>query len=150
MKLMTYRGTIYPWHCDHIGHMNVMWYVGKFDEASWSLLAAIGITPAYLRDNDRGIVAVEQQVSYRRELNAGDVIVVHSEVLEIRDKVIRFRHVMSDATTTEVSATTTFTAVHLDTRTRRSCPIPPALIEGARAMINPLPDQATIPSLSSS
>src|SRR5262245_24951188 len=91
MKLMTYRGTIYPWHCDHIGHMNVMWYVGKFDEASWSLLAAIGITPTYMRDNERGIVAVEQQVSYRRELTAGDVIIVHSEVLEVRDKVIRFR-----------------------------------------------------------
>jgi acyl-CoA thioesterase FadM len=26
----TYRGAVYPWHCDHMGHMNVMWYVGKF------------------------------------------------------------------------------------------------------------------------
>jgi len=25
---VTYRGTVYPWHCDHIGHMNVMWYSG--------------------------------------------------------------------------------------------------------------------------
>ena len=25
----TYRGAVYPWHCDHMGHMNVMWYVGK-------------------------------------------------------------------------------------------------------------------------
>ena len=29
----TYRGTVYPWQCDHVGHMNIMWYVGKFDEA---------------------------------------------------------------------------------------------------------------------
>jgi acyl-CoA thioester hydrolase len=21
----TYRGTVYPWQCDHVGHMNVMW-----------------------------------------------------------------------------------------------------------------------------
>ena len=20
----TYRGAVYPWHCDHMGHMNVM------------------------------------------------------------------------------------------------------------------------------
>jgi acyl-CoA thioester hydrolase len=26
--LITYRGAVYPWHCDHRGHMNVMWYVG--------------------------------------------------------------------------------------------------------------------------
>ena len=24
----TYRGIVYPWHCDHMGHKNVMWYVG--------------------------------------------------------------------------------------------------------------------------
>jgi acyl-CoA thioester hydrolase len=23
----TYRGTVYPWQCDHVGHMNIMWYV---------------------------------------------------------------------------------------------------------------------------
>lgn len=21
---VTYRGTVYPWQCDHMGHMNVM------------------------------------------------------------------------------------------------------------------------------
>jgi hypothetical protein len=41
---LTYRGTVYPWQCDHLGHMNVMWYVGKFDEASWQLLATLGFT----------------------------------------------------------------------------------------------------------
>jgi len=30
---VTYRGTVYPWHCDHVGHLNRMWYAGKFDEA---------------------------------------------------------------------------------------------------------------------
>ena len=43
-SMVTYRGTVYPWHCDHMGHMNVMWYVGKFDEATWHLLAALGLS----------------------------------------------------------------------------------------------------------
>ena len=38
----SYRGAVYPWHCDHMGHMNVMWYVGKFDEATWNLFAQTG------------------------------------------------------------------------------------------------------------
>jgi acyl-CoA thioester hydrolase len=46
----TYRGTVYPWQCDHVGHMNIMWYVGKFDEANWNLFARIGLTPSYLRE----------------------------------------------------------------------------------------------------
>ena len=72
-SLLTCRSVIYPWHCDHIGHMNVMWYVGKFDEATWHFFAAMGLTPRYLREERRGAVAVDQRISYRRELHAGDI-----------------------------------------------------------------------------
>ncbi|HXP70110.1 MAG TPA: thioesterase, partial [Candidatus Dormibacteraeota bacterium] len=41
-RAITYRGVVKAEHCDHMGHMNVMWYVGKFDEASWQLFAAMG------------------------------------------------------------------------------------------------------------
>ena len=52
--IITYRGATYPWQCDHMGHMNIMWYVGKFDEANWNLFAAIGITPSYIRQRRFG------------------------------------------------------------------------------------------------
>ena len=70
--VLTYRGTIYPWHCDHMGHMNVMWYVGKFDEATWHLLASAGLTGKRMGEEGIGIVAVEQRIEYKRELLAGD------------------------------------------------------------------------------
>jgi acyl-CoA thioester hydrolase len=78
---VTCRGTVYPNQCDHMGHMNVMWYVGKFDEASWQLLATIGLTPSRLRNEGRGMAAVEQRIEYKRELHAGDVISDRSAVL---------------------------------------------------------------------
>src|SRR3954467_12838428 len=90
----TYRGAVFPWHCDHMGHMNVMWYVGKFDEATWNLFAAIGMTPAMLREQGRAMAAVQQNIGYRRELYAGDVVAVRSGILEVRDKVVRFVHEM--------------------------------------------------------
>ena len=83
---ITYRGAVYPWHCDHVGHMNVMWYVGKFDEATWNLFHRVGITAAYLRDNQRGMAAVDQHIQYKRELKAGDVVTVRSEVLELHEQ----------------------------------------------------------------
>ena len=46
MDSITYKGTVYPWQCDHIGHMNIMWYVSKFDEANWNFFATLGLTPA--------------------------------------------------------------------------------------------------------
>src|SRR5215831_16107426 len=91
---VTYRGVVYPWHCDHMGHMNVMWYVGKFDEATWQLLAAIGATPARLQEELFGLVAVEQHITYKRELRAGDLLTIRSSVLESKEKSVRFAHEM--------------------------------------------------------
>ncbi len=127
MRAITYRGTVYPWHCDQVGHMNVMWYVGKFDEATWNLFALIGLTPSYLRDNARGMAAVQQNISYRRELLPGDVVEVESRVLSIGEKVIRFEHEMRNGETGEVAATCELTAVHLDRDSRRACPFPEAI-----------------------
>lgn len=133
-KLLTYKGAVYPWHCDHMGHMNVMWYVGKFDEATWHLFHAIGITPTFLRENNRGMAAVEQTIQYKRELLAGDIVVVHSAVLEIKERVIRFEHEMRKADTDEIAATTILTGVHLDTIARRACAFPPVVREKAAAL----------------
>ena len=61
----TYRGTVYPWQCDHVGHMNIMWYVGKFDEANWNFFAQLGLTPSYLRESglDPAVVPAFRHVS---------------------------------------------------------------------------------------
>lgn len=135
--MITYRGVTYPWQCDHIGHMNVMWYVGKFDEASWNLLTEIGITPSYMRDQNRGVVALQQNISYRRELLAGDVIRIESRVLEIRDKVIRFAHDMYAAEPNELSAVCELTAAHLDREIRKACPFPDPIRRAAQDLIAP-------------
>jgi acyl-CoA thioester hydrolase len=117
---VTYRGTVYPWHCDHVGHMNIMWYSGKFDEANWNLLAKIGLTPSYLRESGRGMAAVQQHVTYKRELLAGDIVEVQSQLLEIGEKSIRFVHEMRNAETGEIAATCEFTGVHMDRQARKS------------------------------
>ena len=136
-QAITYRGAVYPWHCDHVGHMNVMWYVGKFDEATWSLFHRMGITPAYLRDSGRGMAAVDQHIEYKRELRAGDVVTVRSRVLELHERKIRFRHEMRNDETGEVAAVTTLLGLHMDTHARKSCPFPAELLARARTLATP-------------
>ncbi len=131
----TYRGVVYPWHCDHMGHMNVMWYVGKFDEATWHLFSQIGLTPSFFRENGRGMAAVRQSIAYKRELHAGDVVTIRSGILELKEKAIRFFHEMRNEATGEVSAITVLTGVHLDTGVRKSCAFPAHVLDRGRAMI---------------
>jgi acyl-CoA thioester hydrolase len=116
----TYRGTVYPWQCDHNGHMNIMWYVGKFDEANWNLFARIGLTPSYLRESGLGMAAVQQNIAYQRELLAGDIVEVRSALLEVRDRSIRFKHEMRNAETGEIAAVCEITGVHMDRQARKS------------------------------
>jgi acyl-CoA thioester hydrolase len=119
---LTYRGTVYPWQCDHVGHMNIMWYVGKFDEANWNLFARIGLTPSYLRQSGRGMAAVQQTISYKREVLAGDVVEVRSVLLEIGGKSIRFRHEMRNGESGELVAICETTGVHIDRQVRKATP----------------------------
>ena len=132
---LTYQGVVYPWHCDHMGHMNVMWYVGKFDEATWQLFARIGLTPAFFRENGRGMAAVQQNIAYKRDLHAGDIVTIRSGILELKEKAIRFFHEMRNEATGEVSAITVLTGVHLDTRIRKSCSFPADVLDRGRAVI---------------
>ena len=124
MQTLTYKGVIYPWQCDQMGHMNVMLYTGKFDEATWNLLAELGVTRSYLDDQQCGMAAVAQNTSYKQELLAGDVIEIYSQIFEVREKVICFQHEMRNLVTGQVAAVTELTAVHMDRQTRKSCPLP--------------------------
>lgn len=117
---VTYRGAVYPWHCDHMGHMNVMWYVGKFDEATWTFFSESGLTPAYLRETKRGMAAVEQRLRYIKELHAGDVVHVTTRLLEAAPRKIRFEHRMFNDVTGDLAATSELTGVHLDSVARRA------------------------------
>lgn len=134
-SITTYRGTVYPWHCDHVGHMNVMWYVGKFDEATWQLFNAIGLTPSFLREERRGMAAVDQHISYVQELHSGDIVTVRTKIVEVKEKSIRFVHEMWNDETNELAARTLIKAVHLDTELRKSCAFPLEVSSKAGALV---------------
>jgi acyl-CoA thioester hydrolase len=112
-----------------------MWYVGKFDEATWNLFSDIGVTPAFLKEKERAMAAVQQELTYKRELLSGDVIAVRSGLLEMREKVAKFVHEMRHAQTGEIAAVCVITAVHLDSRTRKSTAFPAEFLQRGRARL---------------
>ena len=136
-SLVTYRGAVYPSQCDHMGHMNVSSYVAKFDEATWQLFSAIGLTPSRLRTEGIGMAGVEQHIEYKRELYAGDVVTVSSTVQEIKEKAIRFAHEMKNDETGEVAARTVLVAVHIGMAERRARILPGDVRDRARSLAQP-------------
>jgi acyl-CoA thioester hydrolase len=138
---VTYRGTVQQWHCDHMGHMNVMHYVGKFDEGTWNMAALMGLTTQYLRTHHRGMAAVDQRIAYKREALPGDVITIRSALLDVRPKSVRFVHEMTRTHTGEHLATMMVTAVHIDTAARKSVAFDPDILAASQAMVEPDPSR---------
>src|SRR4249920_1333308 len=134
---ITYRGVVHQWHCDHMGHMNVMWFVGKFDEATWNLGAQMGMTSQYLKDMKRGMAAVEQRISYRREALVGDIILVRSAVLELKPKSVRFVHEMFRGAGGDHLSTMLVTGVHIDAVARKAAQFEPHIVAQSQAVVDP-------------
>jgi acyl-CoA thioester hydrolase len=134
--LETYRGVAYPWVMDHMGHMNVASYTARFDEATWHFLAHLGLTPSFFKDNDRGAVAADQKTQYKREVNAGGLLHITSELRELGRKSIQFTHRMYDSENGELVATTELVGVYFDTAARKSVALPDSVYEAARAFMD--------------
>ncbi|MEW8030133.1 MAG: thioesterase family protein [Candidatus Thiodiazotropha sp.] len=122
--LETYKGVVYPNQLDHMGHMNVQWYTAKFDEATWHLFSEIGITSRYIEEQCKGMAALEQHIIYRAEVSAGALLSIRSEIIEISEKIIRFRHNMRNSENEQEVATCELTGIHFDLESRKSCPLP--------------------------
>jgi acyl-CoA thioester hydrolase len=130
----TYRGFVYPWSIDHVGHMNVQFYVGRFDEASWHFLAHLGLTPTFLTENQRGLVALDQRTQYKLEVLSGSLLHIQTELVEIKSKTIRYLHTMRNSETNAEVATMDLLVAYLNTEVRKATPLPPRVQELAAAM----------------
>ena len=38
-----HRALVFPWRCDHFGHMNARWYGHHFDDGGFHLFAMAGV-----------------------------------------------------------------------------------------------------------
>ncbi len=109
---------------DHMGHLNVRFYQAIFEAASWHVYGAVGITPSWMRDHARGMAVVEQHIRYLTELGAGALVVVDSEVTDVRDKSLHFTHHLYEIESGAEAATSEFVSVHIDTEARRATSLP--------------------------
>jgi len=135
MMVETARGTVHEWQRDHMGHINVRAYMEFFEEACWQFYAMLGLTASKLRSGEVHLAAVQQNISYQKELYPGDTIAVRSGVLELREKVLRFRHELYNTENGEVASTCEFTVVCLDPQARKSRPFPAECAGKAQSLL---------------
>jgi acyl-CoA thioester hydrolase len=70
------------------------------------------------------MAAVQQNITYKREMLPGDIVEVRSRVLELGEKSVRFVHEMRNGETDEVAALCELTGVHMDRLARKAVAFP--------------------------
>lgn len=120
----TYRAVVFPWHCDHIGHMNVRWYAHHFDDAGFHLWTMAGLSQSEMKERGVGLVVAQIKIDYIQEMKAGELLVVRNAFIHVGTKSLRHLGRMYNADTEELCATQETIEVFFDPVKRTSAPMP--------------------------
>ena len=83
----TYRGGVTIQECDAFGHLNIAYYVERFDDAAFSLMQR------YAPGADLRTLGINTR--YLEEFRAGDPIVISSAVIAVEPASLKLGHVAS-------------------------------------------------------
>ena len=119
-----YRAVVFPWHCDHIGHMNVRWYAHHFDDAGFHLWTIAGVSQKEMHAKGVSLVVGQIKINYVHEMNAGDLLVIRGGVRHVGGKSIQHHQRLYNADTNMMCASQDTIEVFFDPKTRTSAPMP--------------------------
>ena len=133
--LETARDAVKPWEVDMRGEAAWPAYVHRFSAANGHVIAAFGMTPAYMREQRRGFSTFEFRLAWPGTMRAGDLVVVRTGLLHVGNSSIRLLHRLRDARTGQLVCTLAQAGVHLDLDVRRPSPLPEPLRERAKSLL---------------
>lgn len=124
LRLMTQA-----WQCDHLGHVNVSFYMGWIGDAAFAMAALHGWPREQMMAEHAGVAAVKAEVDYLAELRGGDMVRMESTVESIGERKIVFRHRLIRIGDERQTMAARLTGVCIDLQKRRSRPFPASFVQ---------------------
>lgn len=78
-----WRGSVAAWECDHMGHLNVGFYVAKAVEGLTGLAAELGMAQAFAPDARATLIVKDQHIRFLKEARPGSALHMTGGVVEI-------------------------------------------------------------------
>jgi acyl-CoA thioesterase FadM len=128
----TFKGAVLASEYDFTSHMNSQMYVSRFDQATWFLLHAVGVTPMTIKQQNLRIAIIRQSYQFLAELRGGELVTIKSGFVAVGDKYVRFVHRMFNCETGAMLATSDCTAVQASLETGKSVALTEQLQQSAR------------------
>jgi acyl-CoA thioester hydrolase len=124
MEMELWTGKVEPTWIDYNGHMNVAYYHMAFDQATDRFLDRIGLGEGYLAREPGSMFALEDRLTYQREVELGDPLRVTLQLLDHDDKRMHYFQRMYHAEKGYLAATCEHLSIFIDMQIRRSALLP--------------------------
>jgi acyl-CoA thioester hydrolase len=131
----TYRKAVTADMCDLYGHMNVQFYVAAISDSFFSLMTSVGLGKSAVQEHRIGLVAVNMNIDYLSEIEAGDVIYMQGAIVSAVGKKLVCRWKLYDQATGRQAMEARVLYICMDLDSRRSRDIPPQLLESAQQVL---------------
>ena len=131
----TYRGTIAPEDCDHLGHMNVQHYFRAVSDGMFWFMAQVGLSPPEISARRLSFAVVRAETDFVAEVVAGDVIALRTGLNAIGRRSVEFRHDLIKVAGGQTVMTTRFKCVLLDLDRRAAAELPTDIRERMTALV---------------
>ncbi len=128
--------TVYPQHCDMMGHLTVKEYVGFFDQAAWMFFDAIGYRSDWRESRSLGWADIRHTMNYKSELRLGESAYIESTVTAIGIKSLTGCHVLRRTADETPCATLEAITVQFDLSLRAAVPLDPAIRAAAQHLLD--------------
>ncbi len=119
----TFRGVVFPWHCDSMGHFSVQHQMPLLDNAAYHLLGEFGPVTGMEDGRRVGWADVRHDIQYLHELVAGDLVILRSGILHIGTSSLRHRTTMSRRSDGLACTVMEGVTVRFDLDARQSLPL---------------------------
>jgi acyl-CoA thioester hydrolase len=131
----TFRGVVYPWFCDFMGHMNTQFYCTLFDGATLHFLAEVA-KRSELQAIECGWVDLRQVIEYKHEVRSGELLLIRTQMTKVGNSSLGFLHEMRDTETETLRATSEHVVALFSLTARKSTPLHPEARQRATDLLN--------------
>ena len=127
--LKLWHEVIQPEWTDHNRHMNVAFYTLIFDHGVAAFFNCVGLGHEYRESTNSSTFAVEQHVTFNKEVLQGDEVRCETQLIGFDNKRVHYYHEMYHSADVYLAATCEFLSLHVDLETRRVAIIPQEKLE---------------------
>lgn len=89
-----YEAIVGDQYLDHYGHVNHAHYLSLFEDARWGYYAQKNISATSVKEGGIGPVVLKAEISYKKEVLAGEKIIIRSESQGYRHGLWQLKQVL--------------------------------------------------------